>query len=128
MQISLEALCYLSIASLAMDGEMALWVCPLPKGNPEGGVLCFPSRVHPSCPGAGVALWGLVGVHSLVSLSGGDVVMCWRWIVGACGVLGWLVVVGPSGHLLTFHGVMTSKSGLGDPWARRASPAVGRAR
>ena len=36
LQISLEALCYLSIASLAMDGKMALWVCPLPEGNPEG--------------------------------------------------------------------------------------------
>ena len=67
-------------------------------------------------------------MHSLVSLSGDDVVMCWGWIVGDCRVLGWLVVVGPAGHLWTFHGVMTSKSGLGDPWARCASPAVGRAR
>ena len=36
LQIGLEALCYLSTASLAMDGKMALWVCPLPEGNPEG--------------------------------------------------------------------------------------------
>ena len=54
-----------------------------------------------------------VGVHSLVSLSGGDVVMGW----GNCRVLGWLVVVGLAGHLWTVHGVMTSKLGLGDPWA-----------